>query len=236
MTKIEWTNETWNPVTGCTKISPGCRNCYAERMAKRLAGRYGYPRENPFEPATIHFDKLDKPFGWKKPRHVFVCSMSDLFHEAVPRKTIEMVLDICRRASMHTFQLLTKRADRLVRGFEFPKNVWVGVTAENQDAWDSRTPFLRQVAATVRFVSLEPLLSDIEMGDIQWLDWVLTGSEAGPGARPMDEDWVRNIRDQVKARGIPFFYKQRMEGGKRKSMPPLDGIVWNEHPSKSTHL
>jgi len=230
MTKIEWTNEAWNPVTGCTKISAGCQNCYAEKMAKRLSGRYGYPKNNPFQPGTIHQDKMETIFSWKKPRLVFVCSMGDLFHEDVARETILEVLNICEQASMHTFQILTKRAQRLVDGFQFPANVWVGITAENQETWNSRSPFLQQVEATVRFVSMEPLLSDIAMGDIGWLDWALVGAESGSAARPMDEDWVRNIRDQAKAYDVPFFYKQRIDGGKKISMPTLDDSIWEEYP------
>ena len=230
MTKIEWTNEAWNPVTGCTKISAGCQNCYAEKMAKRLSGRYGYPKNNPFQPGTIHQDKMETVFSWKKPRLVFVCSMGDLFHEDVARETILEVLNICEQASMHTFQILTKRAQRLVDGFQFPENVWVGITAENQETWNSRSPFLQQVEATVRFVSMEPLLSDIAMGDIGWLDWALVGAESGSAARPMDEDWVRNIRDQAKAYDVPFFYKQRIDGGKKISMPTLDDSIWEEYP------
>jgi protein gp37 len=199
-------------------------------MAKRLAGRYGYPEDNPFQPGTIHEDKMDSPFGWKKPRNVFVCSMSDLFHDAVSNQTINRILDICGQASRHTFQILTKRAQRLVDGFQFPANVWVGITAENQTEWNKRAHFLQQVDATVRFVSLEPLLSDIEMGEIGWLNWVVVGAEAGSGARPMEEDWVRHIRDQVKNHHIPFFYKQRIDGGKKISMPTLDDSVWEEYP------
>ena len=230
MSKIEWTAKTWNPITGCTKLSAGCQNCYAEKMAKRLAGRYGYPEANPFQPGTVHEDKMDIPFGWKKSNLVFVCSMGDLFHDAVARHHIERVLDVCRQAPKHTFQLLTKRAERLTEGFQFPDNVWVGITAENQASWNNRAPFLQQVNSAVRFVSLEPLLSDIEMGEIGWLNWAIVGAESGPKARHMDENWVRHIRDQVKGFGIPFFYKQRLSGGKKVPMPALDEIVWEEYP------
>ena len=230
MSRIEWTTKTWNPITGCTKLSAGCQNCYAEKMAKRLAGRYGYPEANPFQPGTVHEDKMDIPFGWKKSSLVFVCSMGDLFHDTVARHDIERVLDVCRQTPKHTFQLLTKRAERLAEGFQSPDNVWVGITAENQASWDNRAPFLQQVNATVRFVSLEPLLSDIAMGDIGWLNWAIVGAESGTGARLMDENWVSHIRDQVKGFGDPFFYKQRLSGGKKISMPALDEIVWEEYP------
>jgi protein gp37 len=197
MSKIKWTNVTWNPVTGCTKISPGCHHCYAEKMAKRLGGRFGYPKNNPFEPGTIHYDKLNAPLFWNKPSKIFVCSMGDLFHDAVPDDIIRGVLDVCHISPRHTFQILTKRPERMVGDqFIFPDNAWVGVTAENQEYWDSRTPILRQVQAKIRFVSLEPLLSNINMGDISWLQWAIAGSESGIKARPMDENWVRNIRDQ----------------------------------------
>jgi protein gp37 len=205
MSKIKWTNVTWNPVTGCTKTSPGCLNCYAERMAKRLAGRFGYPENDPFKPSTIHYDKMNAPFSWNKPLRIFVCSMGDLFHPAVPDDIIRGVLDVCHIARHHTFQILTKRPDL-------------------------RTPYLRQVQAKVRFVSLEPLLSDINMGDISWLQWAIVGSESGQKARPMDENWVRNIRDQCQSARVAFFYKQKIVDGKKILMPPLDGKVWEEYP------
>jgi len=230
MTKIEWTNKTWNPITGCSKISAGCLNCFAEKMAKRLAGRYGYSADEPFRPGTIHQDKFNEPLQWQKPYMVFVCSMADLFHPAVPNEIIDTVLNVCREAEHHTFQILTKRAERLVEGFAFPDNVWVGITAENQQTWNLRTPFLKQVQAGVRFVSCEPLLSDLEMGQIDWLDWAIVGAESGTNVRPMDENWVRHIRNQCQETSVPFFYKQRIVNRKKISTPLLDGRVWNEYP------
>ena len=161
MTKIEWTEKTWNPVTGCTKISEGCRNCYAERMAKRLAGRCGYPADDPFRPGTVHEDKFSQPAGWKRPCMIFVSSMGDLFHKDVSDETIWRVLDVIRDCPQHTFQLLTKRAERLPEFNLFPENCWVGVTAESQRRFDERIPFLLSVHAPVRFVSCEPLLGAI---------------------------------------------------------------------------
>jgi protein gp37 len=231
MSKIAWTNKTWNPITGCTKTSPGCNNCYAEKFAKRLAGRHGYPADDPFRPATIHANKLKLPLQWKKPCLIFVCSMGDLFHEAVPYGAILAVLSVCNQACHHTFQILTKRAERLTEGLYYPSNVWFGVTAENQQTWDLRTPYLRETDAAVKFVSIEPMLSSIDMGDISWLDWVIVGAESGPGARPMADDWVRHIRDQCQSAGVALFYKQQRVDGKMIKMPALDGRVWDQYPA-----
>jgi protein gp37 len=217
--KIEWTDRVWNPVTGCTKVSPGCANCYAERMAKRLRGRCGYPVENPFS-VTLHQDKLVQPAFWK-PSKVFVCSMSDLFHEDV--KT-EWLIAIFKRINLyrsHTFQILTKRPERMLQFFNSTNqqfnnlpNVWLGVSAENQQTADERIPILLQIPAAVRFVSCEPLLGPIDLklqtADCQLptLNWVICGGESGPGARPMHPDWARSLRDQCQAAGVPFFFKQ----------------------------
>jgi protein gp37 len=200
------------------------------KMAKRLAGRYGYPADDPFRPATIHADKLNLPIKWKKPCRVFVCSMGDLFHKDVPYGAIMGILGICNDADHHTFQVLTKRAERLTEGLYFPDNVWFGVTAENQHTWDLRTPYLKKTDAVVKFVSVEPMLSPIDMGDISWLDWVIVGAESGPGARPMDEKWVRHIRNQCQAAGVALFYKQQRQNGKMIKMPALDGKVWDQYP------
>lgn len=231
-TKIEWTDRTWNPATGCTPISPACDHCYAARMATRLRGRFGYPAADPFA-VTLHPERLDEPMRWRKPSRVFVCSMGDLFHEDVPTEFILRVLDRANSAPQHVYQVLTKRADRmfdianLVResGEHWPlPNIWLGVTAENQEQADKRIPVLLQIPAAVRFVSLEPLLGDVRLDRppsgseplgsgiyppwlIQGLDWVIAGGETGPGARPMHPDWVRSVRDQCQAAGVPFFFK-----------------------------
>lgn len=225
-TKIEWTEVTWNPITGCTKISEGCKNCYAEKMSKRLAGRFGYPDDDPFR-VTIQADKFTKPKNWKKPRMVFVCSMSDLFHEAIDFTIIDMLFGIMHDCSHHTFQVLTKRPERMLeyfnsRGHILP-NVWLGVTAENQDEANKRIPILLQIPAAIRFVSCEPLLGPIDLKQViaaklrNWilnnetqygLDWVICGGESGHNARPMHPNWARSLRDQCQEADVPFFFKQ----------------------------
>lgn len=244
MSKIEWTNKTWNPITGCTKISEGCKNCYAEKMAKRLKGRFGYPVEDPFS-LKIHRLKFVEPLYWTKPRMVFVCSMSDLFHEDVPFKIIDFLINVMRKAGQHTFQVLTKRPERMLEFYtwkqthikhfdwKFPKNVWLGVTAENQEQANKRIPILLQIPAAVRFVSCEPLLGPISMKDYLsppmgecpkgeggkyplegstakpgGISWAICGGESGHNARPMHPDWARSLRDQCQAAGVPFFFKQ----------------------------
>jgi len=227
MSKIEWTDVTWNPVTGCDKISPGCKNCYAERMAKRLAGRVGYPADDPFR-VTLHYDKLETNFG-KKPKKIFVCSMSDLFHPDVPFWFIETVHDVIREWHIHTFQILTKRPERILEYYKWrkeiympgrnsvpPENAWYGVSVENQKYADERIPILLQIPAKVRFVSVEPMLGPIDLFKINgkskgfgvFFDWVICGGESGPGARPMKLEWARGLRDQCKQMGVPFFFKQ----------------------------
>jgi len=230
MTKIEWTHRegttgvTWNPIAGCTKISEGCAHCYAERMATRLKGRFGYPEDEPFR-VTLHPDRLSEPRKWRKPRTVFVCSMGDLFHEVVPGTFIHHIwiqMALCRD---HTFLVLTKRPERMaelvpaLNNYEHgtPNNVWLGVTAENQQRANERIPLLLQTPAAVRFVSIEPMLGPVdlrwylgtgEMLSSHYLDWVIVGGESGPGARPMHPDWARGVRDQCAAAGVPFFFKQ----------------------------
>jgi protein gp37 len=273
-TKIEWAEEVWNPVTGCTKVSPGCRNCYAERMAKRLRGRFGYPQDDPFR-VTIHEDRLDEPLRWRKPRRVFVCSMGDLFHEDVPDEFIARVFSVARGCPDHTFLVLTKRPERaraflracgqwdgwfthngrppkgytmedpgVIVGHDYVRdvetgevtarknwpleNVWLGVSCEDQERADERIPILLDTPAAMRFVSLEPLLGEVDVssflcgeedGGAAWrpggcarysppLDWVIVGSETGPGARPMHPDWARSVRSQCQSAAVPFFFKQ----------------------------
>jgi protein gp37 len=307
-TKIEWTDETWSPVTGCTKVSAGCKNCYAERGAKRFAGRFGYPENNPFA-VTLHPNRLDQPLRWRKPRKVFVCSMGDLFHRDVPDEYIAAVFGVMAASPSHTFQLLTKRPERMCEWFqwienkirvgatpasaesnpvfacgkfaaeEFSKkrnrvaaanvlflghvfgfdphdywplpNVWLGTSAEDQATLDERVPYLLRCPAAVLFVSLEPLLGPVDLmrlsieipgtiaPDDGWkdvaigkhlarnLDWVIVGGETGPGARPMDPDWARSIRDQCRAAGVAFFMKQ-MAG----KAPVPDDLLVREFPGE----
>jgi len=223
-TKIEWSEYSWNPVTGCSKISEGCRNCYAERMAKRLAGRYGYPEAPHHFDVTLHPDRLDEPSHWKKPRMIFVVSMGDLLHEEVPLQTVLSVYNVAEDAPQHTYLWLTKRPHRAlefhrryIQGQWLP-NIWIGVTAENQKCADERIPILLQIPAAVRFVSCEPLLGPVEFWhDWLWpyagvrcprIDWAIAGGEGGPNARPMHPQWARDIRDQCIAANIPYFFKQ----------------------------
>lgn len=281
-TKIEWTDATWNPVTGCSPVSAGCRNCYAARMAKRLRGRAGYPADDPFR-VTLHPDKLDAPLHWRKPRRVFVCSMGDLFHDDVPFDFLDQIFAVMALTPQHTYQLLTKRPERMkayllhiqpeneatgmpaldryervwsemtrsLGGYNYSKpegwplpNVWEGITAENQETADERIPVLLQTPAAVRFVSVEPMLGPVDVSPYlegsclprehdyddspvgyvpcavcdgfmplhesehrPGLDWVIVGGETGPGARPMHPDWVRKVRDDCQAAGVPFFFK-----------------------------
>ncbi|NIX55327.1 MAG: DUF5131 family protein [candidate division Zixibacteria bacterium] len=283
-TKIEWCDETWNPVTGCHPISEGCQNCYARRMAEtRLRGRCGYPQDDPFCPGTVHADQWNKPIRWKKKRRIFVCSMGDLFHDSVSPDLIYAIIGIAAATQRHDFLLLTKRpyqmasifnylgrmeslrrTDILTHGINAKKclyeskivterrwplpNVWLGVSVENQAYADERVPILLSIPAAVRFVSVEPMLEPIDAiqlrcrdcgysqrdedihwdhhlcGGDGWINWVICGSENGPGARPMDLDWARNLRDQCVDVGVPFFYK----GNKRDRL--LDGRTWEQFP------
>lgn len=285
-TKIEWTEETWNPITGCTKISEGCQNCYAERMAKRLAGRFGYPADDPFKPGTLHPDQLDKPFEWKKPRKVFVCSMGDILHDKVDGSDLVKVFDVMVKCPQHTFIILTKRADRLawfnlngpLLGKEPLPNLWLGVSVENQKAADERIPHLLRTQAVVTFVSVEPMLRPVDLTWVRFdrwttinvldgfgnttrpgtmgqslpncycrpLDWVICGGETGPGARPMQPEWAKSLRDQCVDAGVLFFFKgwgdwfvpvdynacltTPLKVGKKKAGRLLDGRLWNEYP------
>jgi len=227
MTKIEWTNETWNPITGCSKISPGCANCYAERMAKRLAGRFGYPKDDPFR-VTFHPDKLLKPLKWKKPRMIFVCSMGDLFHEQVDWRDIRQIYKVMRKGRQHIYQILTKRpeimGDRLNRWFgPRLKNwpfIWHGISAEDQEWFSRRIRWLLQIQAAVRFVSLEPLLGPIRINFANNLhsrlnpDWVIVGCESGPKRRECKLEWVRDIVRQCRAANIAIFIKQLQINGR----------------------
>src|SRR5512141_922921 len=229
---IEWTESTWNPVTGCTKISPGCTHCYAERMAKRLQAM-GQPNYvNGFK-LTMHENALEKPLEWKKPQVIFVNSMSDLFHKDVPVDFIQQVFDVMRRANWHTFQVLTKRAERLQEldsQIEWPANVWMGVSVENQD-YTYRIDHLRQTHARIKFLSLEPLLGPLPHLNLKGINWVIVGGESGPGARPLLEEWVIDIRDQCKAKHVPFFFKQWGGVQKKRTGRLLQGRTWDDMPA-----
>lgn len=332
LTKIEWADCVWNAITGCTPVSEGCQNCYAKRMANRLAGRCGYPADDPFR-VTLHPERLNEPLRWKKPRRVFVCSMGDLFHEDVPFEFIASVFGVMANSSQNTYMVLTKRPQRMKEFFDWLSlsaasyyardhrtvpydddrinvfimkiaseyginldfmrkwplfNVWLGVTAENQQRANERIPILLQIPAVIRFVSVEPMLGPVDLsrwlycyvcgntgeyynpvfdevedcpvcdGDLPKLDWVICGGETGPNARPMHPDWVRSLRDQCQAAGVPFFFKSwgdykplpygdRGDGlhtlteykgckydfvkvGKKAAGRLLDGRIWNEMP------
>lgn len=228
---IEWTDTTWNPTTGCTKISPGCKNCYAERMAKRLNAMGVEKYVNEFE-LTLHDDALYKPLTWKKPQFIFVNSMSDLFHEEVPEQFIQKVFSVMREAHWHQFQILTKRSKRLLDialCLDWPQNVWMGVSVENAD-YTFRIDHLRQTNAYIKFLSLEPLLGSLSNLDLDNIDWVIVGGESGPGARPVLKEWVEEIRDQCLAANVPFFFKQWGGIQKKRSGRELDGTTWDEMP------
>lgn len=230
---IEWTESTWNPITGCTKISLGCANCYAERMARRLKGMGHEKYANGFG-VTLHRDALEAPLSWKKPQLIFVNSMSDLFHKSVPVSFIQRVFEVMRQASWHRFQVLTKRSRRLLhlnRHINWPDNVWMGVSVESE-AYCFRIDHLRHIDAGIRFLSLEPLLGPIPQLDLAGIHWVIVGGESGPGARPMKEEWVTEIRDQCKKRQIPFFFKQWGGVNKKQEGRLLEGRTWDQIPEE----
>lgn len=228
---IEWTESTWNPLTGCTKVSAGCKHCYAERMAKRLHAM-GQPNyANGFK-LTMHEHVLEKPLEWKTPQTIFVNSMSDLFHKNVPVAFIQRALDVMRRANWHRFQVLTKRSERLLELnplIDWPDNVWMGVSVENAD-YAFRIDHLRETGAKVKFLSLEPLLGPLSHLDLGGISWVIVGGESGPGARKMDEGWVKDIRNQCLSARVPFFFKQWGGVHKKKAGRELEGRIWDEMP------
>ena len=229
--RIEWTESTWNPVTGCTKISPGCKNCYAERMSKRLKAM-GSPNYADGFKLTLHEHVLELPLTWKKPQTIFVNSMSDLFHKNVHASFIHQVFDIMERAHWHQFQILTKRAARLAQIAPFLKwsdNIWMGVTVESSD-YINRIDFLRTVPAAFRFLSLEPLLGPLSNLDLSNIDWVIVGGESGPGARPMDKSWVLDIQRQCRKEQVPFFFKQWGVFNKKRAGRLLNGRIYSEIP------
>lgn len=249
---IEWTDSTWNPVTGCTKISPGCKNCYAERFAERWRGTPNHPYEQGFD-LRLWQDRLRYPLEWKRSRMIFVNSMSDLFHKDVPDRFVTAVFAVMCEARQHVFQLLTKRPERMVEWFAkhypfadskltdrtLPPNIWIGVSVENQDyVW--RIDYLKQVPARVRFLSIEPLLGPVRLtrDHLRGIHWVIVGGESGPGARPMDSSWAKDVRDQCQKYNVPFFFKQwgayTPEGrkvGKKAAGRLLDGQTWDELPN-----
>jgi len=228
---IEWTESTWNPITGCTKISPGCKHCYAERMALRLQAMEQPNYANGFR-LTLHEHMLELPLGWKKPQMVFVNSMSDLFHQDVPPEFIQRAFDVMRRASWHTFQVLTKRSARLLElspQIDWPANVWMGVSVENED-YTFRIDHLRGTNARVKFLSLEPLLGPLPRLDLRGIDWVIVGGESGPRARPIQKEWVIDIRNQCLAANVPFFFKQWGGFNRKRTGRLLEGRTWNEMP------
>jgi protein gp37 len=238
---IEWTEHTWNPVTGCTKLSPGCKHCYAETMARRLKamGARGY--ENGFELA-LHPERLEQPLRRKAPTTYFVNSMSDLFHEDVPDRFVDQVLDVCRRTPQHTYQVLTKRAERLPRFFSTrvcPSNMWLGVSVEDRKYGVPRIAQLRRVSAPVRFLSVEPLLEDLGKLNLRGIHWIIVGGESGAKARPMDASWAENVRAQSVKQGVAFFFKQWGAWGadgvrrnKKRNGRELLGRQWDEFPVK----
>lgn len=228
---IEWTEYTWNPVTGCTKASPGCLNCYAERMAKRLQAM-GLPNYRTGFRVALHEHVLSTPRAWKKPSIVFVNSMSDLFHEKVSLEFILKVFDVIRENPQHQFQILTKRAERLAEITSFigwPDNVWMGVSVENND-YTNRIDNLRMTGAFIKFLSIEPMLGPISNMDLNGIDWVIVGGESGPRARPIQYDWVAEVRDQCIKSEVPFFFKQWGGTNKKKAGKVLDGKIWNQMP------
>ncbi len=229
--KIEWTESTWNPITGCTKISEGCKNCYAERLAKRLQAMGQVNYSNGFA-VTIHPNTLTIPLQWKKSRMIFVNSMSDLFHESVPDDYIFSVFEVMNTANWHIFQVLTKRSDRLMSlspKLYWSPNIWVGVSVENQ-RYAYRIDDLRSTNAKCKFISFEPLIGPIDNVDLIGIDWVIVGGESGPQARVMRKEWVIKIRDYCISNNIPFFFKQWGGVNKCKSGRVLEGKIWNEQP------
>lgn len=232
---IEWTDATWNPVTGCTKISAGCDHCYAERFAERFRGVAGHPYEQGFD-LTLRPERLDQPLAWRGPRMIFVNSMSDLFHKAVPFDFVDGVFDTMERADWHTFQVLTKRSSRMRKYVNArykdrlaPPYIWLGVSVEDGTKL-SRVQHLRDTHASIRFLSIEPLIGPVGEIDLDGIHWVIVGGESGPNARPMEPKWARSLRDQCIKDGVPFFFKQwggfRPKSGGRL----LDEEEWNEFP------
>jgi len=228
---IEWTESTWNPVTGCTRQSAGCQHCYAERMARRLKAMGSPHYANGFR-VTTHRESLELPLKWKRPQMIFVNSMGDLFHKEVPLKFIQEVFQVMVAAPQHQFQVLTKRSTRLHeihKCLSWPSNVWMGVTVEDEDC-RFRISDLRRTKAEIKFLSLEPLLGPLPKLNLRGIHWVIVGGESGPGARPMAPEWVGDIRDQCQEADVPFFFKQWGGFNKKKNGRLLDGRTWDQLP------
>ena len=235
LSKIEWTETTWNPVTGCTKITRGCDNCYAERFAERFRGTAGHPYEPGFD-LTLRPERLSQPLSWKRPRMIFVNSMSDLFHKDVPTDFIDDVFKTMEKADWHVFQVLTKRSpimrDYLRRRYGSrlaPRHIWCGVSVEDNKA-TARIRHLQDAPITTRFLSIEPLLGPVGNIDIEGVSWVIVGGESGPNARPMKREWAIEVRDLCEREGVPFFFKQWGGVFKKKTGRTLDGRTWDEMP------
>jgi protein gp37 len=232
---IEWTDATWNPVTGCSKVSPGCKFCYAERLAHRLQAMGQQNYRNGFD-VTLQPHMLEHPLRWRKPRRVFVNSMSDLFHNDVPTAYIQQVFDVMSRASWHQFQVLTKRSERLLQLdpiLKWQPQIWMGVSVENED-YLFRIDQLRKTGAKIKFLSIEPLLGPLRKLNLRGIDWVIVGGESGPGARPVDPEWVREVRDRCASAGVPFFFKQWGGVLKSRTGRVLDGRKWDGMPIQAS--
>ena len=228
---IEWTDATWNPVTGCTEVSPGCDHCYARTFAERFRGVKGHPYEQGFD-LKLWPERLDLPLRWAKPRRIFVNSMSDLFHRDIPDEYIERVFSVMNQAGQHIFQVLTKRSSRLARlapRLSWSSNIWAGVSVETiQYKW--RVDHLRQVPSQIRFISAEPLLGSLADIDLTGIDWLIVGGESGPAHRPCDALWVRQLRDRSRENGTAFFFKQWGGRSPKSGGRELDGQTWDEYP------
>ncbi len=228
---IEWTEATWNPVTGCDQVSPGCAHCYAKTFAERWKGIPGHPYEQGFE-LRLWPERLDQPLRWRRPRTIFVNSMSDLFHEEIPDEFVEDVFRVMSEADWHVFQILTKRHERLVELSErlpWPPNVWMGVSIENR-RFVHRADYLRRVPASVRFISAEPLLGALNDLDLDGIDWLIAGGESGPGHRPVQEQWLTELRDRCEQDEVAFFFKQWGGARPKSGGRELDGRTWDQMP------
>jgi protein gp37 len=228
---IEWTEATWNPVTGCDQVSPGCAHCYAKTFAERWRGVPGHPYEQGFA-LRLWPERLEQPLRWRRPRMIFVNSMSDLFHEDIPEEFIHEVFDVMRQADWHTFQVLTKRHERLVdlsSALDWPPNVWMGVSIENR-RFIHRADYLREVPAAIRFISAEPLLGPLEGLGLSDIDWLIAGGESGPGHRPVREEWLLDLRDRCAVENVAFFFKQWGGRHPKSGGRELSGRAWDEMP------
>jgi protein gp37 len=240
-TSIEWTDATWNPVAGCTKISPGCDNCYAERIAERFRGVQGHPFEHGFD-LTLRYHKVREPLHWRMPRRIFVNSMSDLFHKEIPRDFVDAIFETMEKATWHNFQVLTKRSSLMRRyvndryaGGVAPPHIWLGVSIEDRRAM-VRLTHLKQARARIRFVSFEPLLEDLGQLDLSGIHWAIAGGESGTSARPMKAEWARALRDQCRAQRVPFFFKQWGGATAKAGGNKLDGRQWKQYPASAGRI